>query len=93
MRSPCAQMFPVYLNPRLVAGQPLGSALLKCELKPVEKKDYEQPLTGAQLSTLKATFPGGVCDYSKKAAGLSAPATWFTANRTRGTRNLRIPAP
>ena len=32
----CAELFPVYSNPRLNAGQPLSATLLNCELKPVD---------------------------------------------------------
>jgi hypothetical protein len=74
----CAQMFPVYSNPRLNAGLPMGSTMLKCETKSVEKKDYAQPLTDAQLSALKTAFPTGVCDYSKKGIAVRAPDTWLS---------------
>ena len=74
----CAQMFPVYLNPRLVAGQPLGATTLKCELKPIDRNDYTQPVTEAQLTTLKAAFPSGVCDYTKKGVAVRASETWLS---------------
>jgi len=74
----CAQMFPVYLNPRLVAGQPLGASTLKCELKPIDRKDYKQPLTDTQLSALKTVFPGGVCEYAKKGVAARASETWLS---------------
>jgi hypothetical protein len=74
----CAQMFPVYSNPRLNAGLPMGSTMLKCATKSVEKKDYAQPLTDAQLSALKSAFPSGVCDYSKKGISVRAPDTWLS---------------
>ena len=38
----CAQMFPVYANPRLNAGLPMGATMLKCELKAVDRKDYSR---------------------------------------------------
>ena len=74
----CAQMFPVYSNPRLHAGLPIGSTMLKCETKSVDKKDYARPLTDAELSALKTAFPAGVCDYSKKGIGVRAPDTWLS---------------
>ena len=82
----CAQMFPVYSNPRLNAGLPMGSTMLKCETKSVEKKDYAQPLTDAQLSAVKAAFPTGVCDYSKKGIAVRAPDTWLSYGD--GTRTV-----
>jgi hypothetical protein len=74
----CTRMFPVYSNPRLNAGMPLGATTLKCELKPIDKKDYAQPLTDAQLSALKAVFPGGVCHFSRKGVSVRAPETWLS---------------
>jgi hypothetical protein len=74
----CAQMFPVYSNPRLNAGLPMGSDALKCELKAVDRKDYTQPLTDAQLASLRAAFPGGVCDYGRKGVSVRGPDTWLS---------------
>jgi len=62
----CASMFPVYANPRLVAGGPATGDVFKCELKPIDKSDYKRPVTDAQLAQLRSVFPQGVCDYSKK---------------------------
>jgi hypothetical protein len=74
----CAQMFPAYSNPRLIAGQPIGATLLKCELKPVDAKDYTARLTDAQLAALKAAFPAGVCDYKKKGVAVRDPDRWLS---------------
>ena len=74
----CAQMFPAYSNPRQIAGQPLGATLLKCELKPVNQQDYAARLTDAQLAALKAAFPAGVCDFTKKGVAVRAPDTWLS---------------
>jgi hypothetical protein len=62
----CASMFPVYANPRLVAGGPATGDVFKCELKPIDKSDYKRPVTDAQLAQLRSVFQQGVCDYSKK---------------------------
>ena len=82
----CAQMFPVYSNPRLSAGQPLGATALKCELKAIDKKDYARPLTDTQLSALKTAFPGGVCDYSRKGVSVRPPDTWLSYGAGDSTR-------
>ncbi len=74
----CAQMFPVYSNPRLNAGLPMGATTLKCELKAVDRKDYAQPLTDVQGTALKAAFPGGVCDFGRKGVAVRAPDTWWS---------------
>jgi hypothetical protein len=85
-RQRCAQMFPVYANPRLNAGLPMGATTLKCELKAVDRKDYTQPLTDAQLASLKAAFPGGVCDYGRKGVSVRAPDTWLSYGDGASTR-------
>jgi hypothetical protein len=74
----CAQMFPVYSNPRLNAGLPMGATTLKCELKAVEKKDYPARLTDAQFAAIKAAFPSGVCDFTRKGVAVRAPDTWLS---------------
>ena len=74
----CAEMFPVYNNPRLVAGMPMSSTMLKCELKPVDRRDYRAPLTAAQFTAMKAAFPSGVCDFSRKGISVRAPDTWLS---------------
>ena len=74
----CAAMFPVYSNPRLIAGQPMSSTLLKCELKAVGARDYTATLTNAQLAALRTAFPSGVCDYSKTGVAVRAPDMWLS---------------
>jgi hypothetical protein len=74
----CAQLFPVYANPRLNAGLPMGATLVKCELKAVDRKDYSAKLTDAQLAAIKVAFPSGVCDFSKKGVAVRAADTWLS---------------
>jgi hypothetical protein len=62
---PCDQMYPAFGDPRIAAGAPLNSDVLKCALKPVDPAEYAHPLSADQLERLKAVFPHGVCDYSK----------------------------
>jgi hypothetical protein len=61
----CQSLYPPRSNPRLAAGEPLTNDILKCELKPVERSDYTQPLTDQQFAHLEAIFPQGVCDYTR----------------------------
>jgi len=73
----CAELFPPYGDPRLVAGAPRTTDVLKCALRPLSADDYPQPVSAAQLERLKAVFPDGVCDYSKPGVGQQPPAgTW-----------------
>jgi hypothetical protein len=75
----CAAMFPVYANPRIVAGGPATGDVFKCELKPIDKGDYKRPVTDPQLAQLRSVFPQGVCDYAKKGV-MQRPVsnTWLT---------------
>ena len=65
---PCALALPVVSTPRMVAGMPLSDDVIKCQRRPVAASDYHEGATAAQLAQLRATFPTGVCDYSKPAA-------------------------
>ncbi|MDA1185883.1 MAG: DUF6351 family protein [Acidobacteria bacterium] len=83
----CAEVFPVYGNPRSVAGARAAGDQMKCQLKPIEPADYGEPLTDAQLAGLRAVFPEGVCDYSKDGVSQQPPATWLTfIDEPGGTR-------
>jgi hypothetical protein len=61
----CSTQYPVYANPRYQAGGPLSADVLKCQLKPIDPKDYAVTFTASDMAKLKATFPEGVCDWSK----------------------------
>jgi hypothetical protein len=61
----CNELFPAHRTPRLVAGAPLTDDVMKCQLKPVDAKDYAVKFTDAELGQLRQVFSGGVCDYSK----------------------------
>lgn len=76
---PCPAAFPIYSDPRLVAGTPLDEYTLKCSLKPLSRSDYPGiTFTSAQWAELRATFPAGACDYSKPGIGEQAPrGTWL----------------
>jgi hypothetical protein len=61
----CGTLYPVYANPRYQAGGPLSADVLKCQLKPIDPKDYAAAFTASDTARLKAIFPDGVCDWSK----------------------------
>jgi hypothetical protein len=61
----CQEMFPVFGDARLAAGEPLTDDFLKCQLKPIDAKDYKVAPTAAQMMAIQAAFPQGVCDYTK----------------------------
>jgi hypothetical protein len=61
----CSALYPVFAETRMAAGSGLASDVFKCQLKPVNFADYAVSFTAAQQARLQATFPTGVCDWSK----------------------------
>ena len=61
----CATLYPAPASPRFVAGGPMTADVIKCQLKPVSMGDYARVFTPEQQSRLGATFPQGVCDWSR----------------------------
>ena len=61
----CNELYPSHLTPRLVAGVPFTDDVMKCQLKPIDPKDYAATFSAAELGELRNVFPAGVCDYSK----------------------------
>ncbi|MGH9885046.1 MAG: DUF6351 family protein, partial [bacterium] len=60
----------IHASPRQVAGGPVAENILKCQLKPIDAKDYEPAvLTDDQINRLKEVFPDGVCDFSMPGVG------------------------
>jgi hypothetical protein len=75
----CARMYPTKSNPRIAAGEPLAQDVLKCRLKSVDSRNYARSLTADQLARLKAIFPQGVCDYSRKGVNqVPLAGTWLS---------------
>jgi hypothetical protein len=73
----CNQLYPLHGDPRIAAGAPPTNDVLKCQLKPIDSRDYTQSLTAAQLARLRAVFPVGVCDYGRPGVGQQRfSATW-----------------
>jgi hypothetical protein len=70
-RGRCNELYPAFNDPRTAAGAPLTGEVLKCTLKPVDAKDYKQPLNDSQLARLKNIFPQGTCDFSRPGVGQS----------------------
>jgi Tannase-like family of unknown function (DUF6351) len=66
---PCTQAFPPASTPRMRAGSPLGSEVIKCRLDRVRVSDYGVPFTPEQAERLRAVFPSGVCDYGERGVG------------------------
>ena len=74
--TPCHQVVPGWTFPRAVAGGPIAADILKCELKRVDRKDYNAALGDEDFTRLKRIFPEGVCDWSKKGVGQTGVVPW-----------------
>jgi hypothetical protein len=61
----CHALYPVFRDPRLIAGGPLASDIIKCQLKPIDPSDYTVSFTREEQARLARIFPGGVCDWTK----------------------------
>ncbi len=73
--STCNEAYPSSAFTRYAAGGPIDANILKCQLKPIDAKDYES-LTPAELQRLKTIFPGGVCDYSRPGVSQTRIVPW-----------------
>jgi hypothetical protein len=62
--------------PRIEAGGLVASNVLKCQLKPVDTKDYTVTFSTGKLARLKALFPNGVCDFAKPGANQSGTTSY-----------------
>ena len=52
----CNTMYPSYSFARHVAGGPLDGNMLKCQLKPIDPRDYAAPFDAADLHRLRRIF-------------------------------------
>ena len=80
----------IFSSPRIEAGggDPLETVdftddRLDCQTIPLEEYDYAgqtfaEVFSESQQETMKATFPTGVCDYTKPGHGFQAAVTWLT---------------
>jgi Tannase-like family of unknown function (DUF6351) len=59
------ETLPSFGDTRTAAGGGLTGDTLKCQLKPLDFASYPVTFTPAQRARLQATFPTGVCDWSK----------------------------
>ena len=74
--SRCSELYPVDSNPRKEAGGPLSANVLKCQLKPIDAKDYAAAFTADERARLQKIFAGGVCDWSRPGVGKQPVVTW-----------------
>jgi hypothetical protein len=83
-------------TPREVAGDDTANDRVACELRPLDRADYDfmlVPFTDEQWASLEATFPDGVCDWTRPGQGQGPAETWLTyaddqGNVVHGGRKL-----
>jgi hypothetical protein len=73
--SPCNTTYPSSGFTRLVAGGPIDANVLKCQLKPIDAKDFAS-FTPVELQRLRTIFPGGTCDFSKPGVSQTRVVPW-----------------
>lgn len=79
-------------SPRQVAGGPLVENVLKCQLRALNRADYNPVvLTDEQIAKLVELFPEGVCDYSRPGVG-QQPAVG-PLDFSAGPGGVPLPAP
>lgn len=75
----CNELYPPHAGARIVAGGPLTSDVLKCQLKPIDPSDYTVPFTPEETARLETIFADGVCDWSKPGVGqVPNTRTWLS---------------
>ena len=74
----CAELYPSSPPPREIAGAPLASNVIKCQLKLIDPDDHAVRLSGTERGRLQAIFPDGVCDWSQPGVGHTGlRGTWL----------------
>ena len=76
--SRCNALYPPHAGLRLVAGGPMSNDVLKCQLKPIDYKDYTVSFTDDEKRRLETIFAQGVCDWSKPGVHQTGNQTWLS---------------
>ena len=88
----CRALYPFTSLTRPSAGAPATDDVIQCALSPVRAESYAPAkLTEEQLAALRATFPRGVCDYTKRAVGQQDSIPWMTYDDGPGGKPLGSP--
>lgn len=84
----CDVVWPYFGAPRTVAGMSMAHDVFDCVLRPLNRRDDYGPLpfTDAQWERLGATFPDGVCDFTRPGLGQEhRTVPWMTYADGPGT--------
>ena len=92
----CRSAYPYFGDPRIAAGGPSTDDVVKCQLKPLDREDpdytaYGVTFTDGDWERLTATFPDGVCDYTKPSIGEQPVVGWLTYATAPGGTPLGEP--
>lgn len=63
---------------REAAGGPLASDVLQCALRPLRRSQFSVSFSTSEWSTLRRTFPEGVCDWSVPGVGQRPTTSWLS---------------
>ena len=75
----CNTLYPIHAGPRMIAGGPLTNDVLKCQLKSLDRADYDVDFNDAEWARLVQIFPDGVCDWSRPGVGQELRTrTWLS---------------
>lgn len=74
--SACNRLWPSWSFVRREAGGPLGANLLKCQLKPLSRRDYQVAFSDSEWRRLAEVFPDGVCDWSRPGVEQQPVVPW-----------------
>ncbi len=72
-----ALYYPAYSSPRQSAGGPLANDIVKCQLKPLDRSDYNVTFADDEWDQLEQIFPQGVCDWTKLGVEQVASEPWL----------------
>lgn len=94
-QSTCAALNPYFASPRIVAGQPFTDDVMKCQLKPLDRRDYTgatPALSDAQFVQLAEIFPNGVCDFEVPGIGQQNTLSWLSYRSGAGDKAMMLGA-
>jgi hypothetical protein len=80
----CDQTVASYGTPRMAAGGPAADDTLQCQMRPLDRDDYSVTFTDHQWARLRATFPNGVCDYTRPGVKQRGATAWLTYQDAAG---------
>ncbi len=90
--SACNDLYPAFPSPRMVAGGPLASNVVKCQLKAVDPRDYVVAFSPEEYARLTRIFPSGVCNWEVPGVGQTGlVGTWLEYTDVGRYRRDRLP--